>query len=427
MTDPGAGGDVVAGRYALVDPIGSGGTGTVWRAWDRQRQQWCAAKVMRQRHSGELLRFAREQSVRLTHPHVASPYAWAADDGTVLIASELVDGGSLHTLVGDYGALDEPTVVVLLDQVLSGLAAVHDAGLVHRDVTPGNVLLRATGDGPLHAMLTDFGLAIGANDARLTGTGMVIGTPGYLPPEVLTGVASPSPQQDVFAVGRLALLLALGQDDPDPRAEAVEDRLARLDDLQLRGAVRAMIEADPTRRPPDASAAARLLAGLPRASRPRTARGDPVTVFDQLPVISGSGPTSSEQPVQPVQPVQPAAPAGPAGPPLRRRAGGPLPAAAAAAALVAVATGVAIALSLGEEPGAAPGRDTITGSASATASSGPTSSATTSPISTSTQPSAIAPGQACGWQEQGDVVDTASGALSCRLQSGAYVWGPSGG
>ena len=181
MTDPGAGGDVVAGRYALVDPIGSGGTGTVWRAWDRQRQQWCAAKVMRQRHSGELLRFAREQSVRLIHPHVASPYAWAADDGTVLIASELLDGGSLHTLVGDYGALDTPTVVVLLDQVLSGLAAVHDAGLVHRDVTPGNVLLRATGDGPLHTMLTDFGLAIGANDARLTGTGMVIGTPGGRP------------------------------------------------------------------------------------------------------------------------------------------------------------------------------------------------------------------------------------------------------
>ena len=322
----------------------------------------------------------------------------------------------------DYGALDEPTVVVLLDQVLSGLAAVHDAGLVHRDVTPGNVLLRATGDGPLHAMLTDFGLAIGADDARLTGTGMVIGTPGYLPPEVLTGEASPSPQQDVYAVGRLALVLALGQDDPDPRAESVEDRLARVDDFQLRAAVRAMIEADPTQRPPDASAAARLLAGLPRAARPRTAGGDPVTVFDQLPVISGSGPTSSDQPVQP---VRPAAPAGPEGPPLRRRAGGLLPVAAAAAALVAVATGVAIVLSLGEDPGAPPGRDSTTGGASATASSGPTPS--TSPVSTSTQPSAIAPGQACGWQEQGDVVDTASGALSCRLQGGAYVWGPAGG
>src|SRR6478672_12657435 len=99
--------ETIAGRYVLCDPIGSGGSGTVWRAFDQQRQRYCAAKLLRQRDAGELLRFAREQSVRLQHPHVVSPYGWAADDGRVLIASELIDGGSLTTLLGDWGPLDD--------------------------------------------------------------------------------------------------------------------------------------------------------------------------------------------------------------------------------------------------------------------------------------------------------------------------------
>src|SRR4051794_25861088 len=124
--------EVIAGRYVLCDPIGVGGSGTVWRAYDSTRRQYCAAKLLRQRDAGELLRFAREQSVRLHHPNIVSPYAWAADDGMVLIASELIDGGSLQVLLGDYGALAEDTVVDVIDQVLSALEAVHAAELVHR-------------------------------------------------------------------------------------------------------------------------------------------------------------------------------------------------------------------------------------------------------------------------------------------------------
>ena len=204
--------ETIAGRYVLCDPIGSGGSGTVWRAYDQQRRQYCAAKLLRQRDAGELLRFAREQSVRLEHPHIVSPYAWAADDGMVLIVSELIDGGSLQVLLGDYGALAEATVVEILDQVLSALEVVHTAELIHRDVKPGNLLLRATGNGPLQVMLADFGLTISQRDARLTATGMIIGTPGYLPPEVLVGRVSPEPAHDMYAVGRLALALLAGRE-----------------------------------------------------------------------------------------------------------------------------------------------------------------------------------------------------------------------
>jgi len=97
---------------------------------DRKTEAYCAAKLLRQCDAGELLRFVREQSVRLAHPNIVSPYSWAAEDGTVLIASELVAGGSLHTLVGDYGPLAEGTVVTVLRQLLAGLQAVHDAELI---------------------------------------------------------------------------------------------------------------------------------------------------------------------------------------------------------------------------------------------------------------------------------------------------------
>jgi len=189
--------DVIAGRFALCDPIGSGGSGTVWRAFDEKRHGYCAAKLLRQRDAGDLLRFVREQSVRLDHPHIVSPYSWVAEDGTVLIASDLMSGGSLHTLIGDFGPLADSTVATVLLQVLSGLQAVHDAELIHRDVKPANLLLRATGDGPLHVVLTDFGLTISRMDARLTQVGMVIGTPGYVPPEVLKGGVPPDPRHAI--------------------------------------------------------------------------------------------------------------------------------------------------------------------------------------------------------------------------------------
>src|SRR6478752_2620270 len=290
--------DVVAGRSALVDPIGVGGFGTVWRAFDRKTEAYCAAKLLRQRDVGELLRFVRKQSVRLAHPNIVSPYSWAAEAGTVLIASELVAGGSLPTLVGGHGPLAEGTVVTVLRQLLAGLQAVHDAELIHRDVKPANLLLHATGTDPMRLVLTDFGLTISRRDARLTHVGMVIGTPGYLPPEVLVGGVPPDPRHDLFAVGRMALAL-LGGEEPSGGGDRL---IATIRDPELRGAVDALLRRDPEERPDDAPVALALLAGAHADPAPRARDGEVIDVLDQLPVLpdgwAAGGPVASAPPVQ---------------------------------------------------------------------------------------------------------------------------------
>lgn len=121
-------GEVFAGRYELIDPIGRGAVGAVWRAWDQRRRRYVAAKVLQQSDAHTLLRFVREQALRIDHPHVLAPASWAADDDKVLFTMDLVGGGSLAHLIGDYGPLPARYVCTLLDQLLSGLAAVHAEG-----------------------------------------------------------------------------------------------------------------------------------------------------------------------------------------------------------------------------------------------------------------------------------------------------------
>ncbi|MFF8628385.1 serine/threonine-protein kinase [Streptomyces werraensis] len=209
-------GEVFAGRYELVDPIGRGGVGAVWRAWDHRRRRYVAAKVLLQSDAHSLLRFVREQALRIDHPHVLAPTSWAADDDKVLFTMDLVAGGSLVHLVGDYGPLPPAFVCTLLDQLLSGLAAVHAEDVVHRDVKPANVLLEATGRGRPKLRLSDFGIAMRLGEPRLTETDLVVGTPGYLAPEQMMG-AEPDFPADLFAVGLVALYLLEGA-KPDAKA-----------------------------------------------------------------------------------------------------------------------------------------------------------------------------------------------------------------
>ena len=470
---PGPMTDVVAGRYALIDPIGSGGSGTVWRAYDRRRAAYCAAKLLRQRDAGELLRFVREQSVRLDHPHIVSPYSWAAEDGTVLIASDLVAGGSLHTLIGDYGPLAEGTVVALLRQVLAGLAAVHDAELIHRDVKPANVLLRVTETGPLHAVLTDFGLTISRQDARLTQVGMVIGTPGYLPPEVLVGGVPPDPRHDLYAVGRLAVTLLGGGEPVGPAVDVIDS----IRDPILRQTVDALLRRDPAERPPDVPAAAALLAGARSDRHPHTRGGDPVEVLDQLPALA-AGAGQSEPPAPVIGPVTvidvpPTAPrtAPPdAGPTAAAPApvwdaplgdaplGNAPPGNAPAGPATALAPGPATASAAGPGAAAIPGPATapsrprrrpgrllaavagglvlvvavvlgvrlIGGTGGGDPNTPPTTgpSTTGQPTGSATLPGTVdaQAGDACTWQQEGDRRPGADGVLVCTLADGAYRW-----
>ncbi|MET8448883.1 serine/threonine-protein kinase [Streptomyces sp. NPDC005209] len=209
-------GEVFAGRYELVDPIGRGGVGAVWRAWDHRRRRYVAAKVLQQRDAHSLLRFVREQALRIDHPHVLAPASWAADDDQVLFTMDLVGGGSLVHLIGDYGPLPPSFVCLLLDQLLSGLSAVHAEGVVHRDIKPANILLEATGTGRPRLRLSDFGIAMRLGEPRLTETNLVVGTPGYLAPEQMLG-AEPDFPADLFAVGLVALYLLEGA-KPDAKA-----------------------------------------------------------------------------------------------------------------------------------------------------------------------------------------------------------------
>lgn len=176
-------GEVFAGRYELVDPLGEGAGGRVWRVHDRVQDAFVAAKVLRQVDATSMLRFLREQAVRIDHRHVMTPLGWAGEDDRVLFTMPIATGGSVATLVGDYGPLPLPWVLTLLDQVLQGLVEIHGRGIVHRDLKPANMLLDATGTDTPRLRLSDFGVAVALGEPRLTHGPTALGAPGYLAPE----------------------------------------------------------------------------------------------------------------------------------------------------------------------------------------------------------------------------------------------------
>ncbi|HET6987106.1 MAG TPA: serine/threonine-protein kinase [Kribbella sp.] len=273
--------EAFAGRYQLVDLIGSGGMGSVWRAWDLRRSAYVAAKVLGQHDAATLLRFVREQSLRIEHPHVVAPHGWAADDDKVVFAMDLVRGGSVATLLGDHGPLPPSYVAVLLDQLLHGLSAVHAAGVVHRDVKPANLLLDVTGTGRPHLRLSDFGVAGLLDEPRMTRHSTVLGTPGYIAPEQLAG-ADPDPRQDLYSVGAVAAELLTGErPGPDGKLPLVDGPLGEF--------IHRSTATDPADRPESAHAAGRLLArsgALPPAgTTPWVGHPDAPEVFDQLPQL----------------------------------------------------------------------------------------------------------------------------------------------
>ncbi|MGA5217631.1 protein kinase domain-containing protein [Streptomyces cinereoruber] len=302
-------GEVFAGRYELIDPIGRGGAGAVWRSWDHRRRRYVAAKVLLQSDAHTLLRFVREQALRIDHPHVLAPASWAADDDKVLFTMDLVAGGSLAHVIGDYGPLPPRFVCVLLDQLLSGLAAVHAEGVVHRDIKPANILLEVTGTGRPHLRLSDFGISMRKGEPRLTETNYVVGTPGYFAPEQLLG-AEPDFTADLFAVGLVALYLLQGR-KPDSQA-LVEHFLTHGTPGAPEGmpeplwqVLAGLLQPDPQARFRTATGARKALnAAVELLPEPTTAE-EPVEIFDQLgPLPPGFGPEGPASPTSPASPAQ---------------------------------------------------------------------------------------------------------------------------
>ncbi|WP_330279766.1 serine/threonine protein kinase [Streptomyces sp. NBC_00056] len=300
-------GEVFAGRYELADPIGRGGTGAVWRAWDHRRRRYVAAKVLLQSDAHTLLRFVREQALRIDHPHVLAPASWAADDDKVLFTMDLVAGGSLAHLIGDYGPLPPSFVCLLLDQLLAGLTAVHAEGVVHRDIKPANILLEATGTARPHLRLSDFGIAMRKGEPRLTETDYVVGTPGYFAPEQAMG-GEPDFPADLFAVGLVALYLLQGA-RPDSRA-----LIEHFTDHGTPGApqgipgplwtvVAGLLQPDPEARFRTATGARKALLAASELLPEPGPDDELVEVFDQLgslpPGFAPNGPTTTSRAVAP--------------------------------------------------------------------------------------------------------------------------------
>jgi serine/threonine-protein kinase len=198
-------GGLLAGRYRLESRIAAGGMGEVWRAADLVLGRPVAVKLLPAgyaQHPETLARFRAEarHAAAVSHPGIAQVYDYgdASEGQPPFLVMELVDGRPLTQLLA-AGPLGQERTLDLIAQVAAGLAAAHAAGLVHRDIKPGNLLVSATGT----VKITDFGIAYAAGSAPLTLTGTVIGTPAYLAPERLAGAIA-GPASDLYSLGIVA-------------------------------------------------------------------------------------------------------------------------------------------------------------------------------------------------------------------------------
>lgn len=283
--------DVIVGRFALIDLIAKGGSGSVWRAYDMKTRKDCAAKVLRQRDSADLMRFVREKGVSFDHPHLLTPYGWGAEDEHVVIAMPLVSGGTLESAVKQRGKLSEPAVVVVLDQLLDGLAHVHSQGWIHRDVKPANIMFEPRGAARPHSRLADFGIAVHESDVRFTHVGMVNGTPGYMAPELFS-MAEPAPSHDLYAAGVVALVALNGpiklRDGAFRRDEL--DGLLRGVSPKFAAVIRRLVAPQPDQRYQDAETVRRDLPRVPTRYPLTFADGAPLTFEDTLPPLPPDAP-----------------------------------------------------------------------------------------------------------------------------------------
>jgi serine/threonine protein kinase/CheY-like chemotaxis protein len=191
----------LVGSYRIEGRLGSGGMSTVYRATHTALERTIALKVLSAQFADDDVsraRFMNEWRIAagLKHPHILPVHDAGEVDGLLFMAMELIEGGDLGEMISRDGPLSPPVALPILDQMAGALDAAHDAGLVHRDFKPGNILL----DGE-RALLTDFGLSklLGSN-RRLTAPGRMVGTAAYLSPEQIRG-EEVTPRTDVYALG----------------------------------------------------------------------------------------------------------------------------------------------------------------------------------------------------------------------------------
>lgn len=209
----GPGSAMLAGRYELVGLLGSGGMGTVYRARDHELDEVVALKVLKRelaRAPDMLERFRREVKLarRVTHRNVARTFDIGEDGADKFLTMEFVPGESLFALVTRSRRLSPGRTIAIARELCAGLAASHDAGVVHGDLKPENVLCESSG----RVVITDFGIARAfspdANESRTLG---LIGTPAYMSPEQVEGTGALDGRTDLYALGCILFRLLTGE------------------------------------------------------------------------------------------------------------------------------------------------------------------------------------------------------------------------
>ncbi|MFC5748388.1 WD40 repeat domain-containing serine/threonine protein kinase [Actinomadura rugatobispora] len=286
----------MSGRYRLVEVLGEGGMGAVWRAHDERMRRDVALKQLkipvslatgvREQMVARMEREARSIGM-LKHPGIITVHDQFHDeDGLPWIVMELVRGCSLAAVIGDNGPLDEAEAARIGAQIAAALAAAHQAGIVHRDIKPANILLEGE-----RVVVTDFGIAAVPGEATLTATGALLGTPAYMSPEQVNDREATA-ASDMWSLGATlyaavegrpaftggtlaALLLAVSRGEPAPT------RRAQL----LAPILRDLLNRDPQRRP-TAEAAVAALTALGDAPPPAVASPDMVSLGPAAPSLS---------------------------------------------------------------------------------------------------------------------------------------------
>ncbi|WP_406832796.1 serine/threonine-protein kinase [Pedococcus sp. KACC 23699] len=286
-------GDVLADRYRLEESIAMGGMGEVWRAHDRVLDRDVAVKVLRPDSASddafaERFRAEARHSGGLSHPNIGTVHDFGEDQGTAFLVMELLAGDPLSTLIRERAPMPQQEVSDILLQAALALQAAHEAGVVHRDVKPANIVVDPEG----YAKLTDFGIARALSEAPMTQTGEVLGTPHYLAPEQAAGRPA-GPLSDVYALAVVGYEMLTGQ-RPFNGESMVTTALAHLsqpapqlsDEVEepLRTTVMAALAKDPAQRPASAAEFAAALQ-LPKGEVPEHLRAGAASAV--TPVIAG--------------------------------------------------------------------------------------------------------------------------------------------
>ena len=281
------------GRYQLSSRIAIGGMGEVWQATDLVIGRTVAIKILKDEYLGDpgfLERFRAEarHAALVNHEGIANVFDYGEEDGSAFLVMELVPGEALSTVLERERVLSTDRVLDIVAQTASALQAAHAAGLVHRDIKPGNLLI--TPDG--RVKITDFGIARIADQVPLTATGQVMGTVQYLSPEQASGHPA-SPSTDIYSLGIVAYEALAGR-RPFTGESQVAIAMAQINEappelpVTVSEPVRNLVTTSIAKRPEDRPSSAAHLARAAQALR----RGDVAGAIAAVPGVAGAGVTA---------------------------------------------------------------------------------------------------------------------------------------